>query len=574
MKHGNRITRVGIMRKTHCILAISIVASLAFASPLLRHSDEAGTIYLGATAGLDWGRPLASGDLDGDGHDEVIVGASRSWGGHVSRVYVLRGGAGAHGLGTIDLFLGGVDQVILGATADDNLGVSIGAGDFNGDGVDDLVICASGADFGGIVDRGIAYVIFGGSAFFDSDTRDLSVDANWDLRILGPVAGGDMGGSNLFGGLDAQAAAVGWLNGDEYGDIILGVHLADGGSGESGRVYVLFGGPYPSGFTLNLAQPSSYGVRIDGRDRYDELGTCVLAGDLTGDGIDELILANQYASQGLFTSEGAVHVFRGRADWPSSFSLASSPADITMLGAREQDELGVAAVVGDFNGDGLTDLAAAAPGADAGTFTDQRGDGFVYGLRGSTALQTGTHTLDYASATPDFLLIGEFEENLGATLAAGDFDGDGIDDIAAAERFGGPQTNGVIEILLGRDFADGAVFIANEDTDIRILGAAQDRIGFSLAASDVNGDGLDEVLFGTPFNNRDRGTAYVFTQISGDADHDGDLDLHDFASFQNCFTGSSGPAEGDCVLFDFDLDERIGLADFDTLASELTGPRE
>ena len=561
------------MLKACSVLAVGLAVGVGLAAPLQYQADQAGTIYLGAIAGQDWGRPLASGDLDGDGCDEVIVGASESWGGTLSQVYVLRGGLGTHGLGTVDLSAGGSDQVILGATVDDNLGCSIATGDVNGDEIDDLLICASTADFSGIEGRGIAYLIFGGPSFFDAAIRDLSDTANWDMRILGPVAGGDMGGSNLFGGLDAHAAAVGRINDDAYGDVVLGVHLANGGGTQSGRVYVIFGGPFPSGFTFNLALSSNYDVRINGADTYDELGTVVLTGDLTGDGIEELILPNEYASQGLFTSEGAVHIFRGRSTWLSSYSLVSTPADITLLGWREDDTLGATAAVGDFNSDALTDLAAAAPGADAAAHNDQRGDGFVYGLLGSAAYQTGTHTIDYATATPDFLLIGEFEENLGDEVSAGDFNGDGLDDVAAAERFGGPATNGVVEVLFGRDFAIGATFTANVDTDLRIVGAPQDRIGFSLSASDVNGDGLDEVLFGTPFNNSNRGTAYVFTHVSGDADHDADHDLLDFATFQNCFTGeSAGPLAGPCVLFDFDLDEDVDFADFVELEPLLVGP--
>ncbi len=563
------------MSKTCSVLAIGLAVGVALAQPLQRQANQAGTIYRGALAGQDWGRPLAAGDLDGDGCDEIIVGASKSWGGVLSHVYVLRGGPGTHGLGTIDLSTARIDQVILDATLDDNLGSSIATGDFNGDNIDDLLICASTAGYSGVEGRGIAYLIFGGPDFFDSAIRDLSENSNWDMRILGPVAGGDMGGRNLFGGLDAHGAAIGRINDDTYGDVVLGVHLANGGGSQSGRVYVMFGGPFPSGYTFNLALSSSYDVRIDGAGSYDELGTVVLTGDLTGDGIDELILPNEYASQGLFTSEGAVHIFRGRSSWQSLYSLAGQPADVTLLGWREDDLLGSAAAVGDFNNDGLADLAASAPGADAGAHNDQIGDGFVYGLLGSAAYQTGTYTIDYATATPDFLLIGEFQENLGAEVSAGDFNGDGIDDIAASERFGGPATNGVVEVLFGRDFEIGATFTANVDTDLHILGAPQDRIGFALATSNVNGDTLDEILFGTPFNNANHGTAYVFTHVSGDADHDADHDLLDFAAFQNCFTGeSAGPLAGPCVLFDFDLDEDIDFADFVEFESLLAGPSE
>jgi large repetitive protein len=558
-----------------CVLSAALFASgVAFAGPVQRQSTEAGTIFLGAIAGQDWGRPLIAGDLDGDGLDDIVVSASESWGGYISRVYVLRGGPKAHRRGTCDLSVGGVDQVILGAAVDDNLGSSIAVGDVNGDGIADLLLVASNASYGGLTSRGIAYLIYGGADFFDLSERDLSSSANWDVRFLGPVAWGDMGGYNAFGGLDAQGAAIGRLNNDAYGDVILGVHLSAGGATDSGRVYVIFGGALASGTTRDLSVTAQYNVRIDGKGEYDELGTAITTGDLTGDGMDELILGNQYYSKGLFTSEGAVHIYRGRKYWSNLLRLSTTPADITLLGAREDDELGTAVVVGDFNHDGLMDLAAAAPGADIGAFDDQIGDGIVYGLLGATAYQIHTYSFDYATATPDFRLVGEFQETLGDQLSVGDFNGDGFADIAASERFAGPDTNGVVEVWYGRVCSHGQTFTANVDTDLHIVGAPWDRIGFSLAASDVNGDGLDEILFGTPFNNNDAGTIYVLTNVTGDVDHDRDVDLADAARFQVCFIGPAPRiVPADFTLFDFDLDDTVGAADFARFEAVWTGPQ-
>lgn len=558
-----------------CALLVAVVlVSAAGATPPEFTASDAGTIYLGAIVDQDWGRPLAAGDLDGDGYDELLVAASDTSSSVISKVYVVRGGPGVHGLGTVDLSLGGADQVILGAALGDNLGASIATGDVNGDNVDDLLICASFANHSTRTYAGIAYLIYGGAGFFANSTRDLSDGAAWDVRIAGPVSSGDMGACLSFGGGDTHAAAIGNLNGDAYGDVALGVHLANGAATQAGRVYIVFGEAFPSGTTIDLGLTADRDVVIYGDDLYDETGDFVLVGDVTGDGIDDLIIPNHYFSQYLFDSEGAVHIFRGRTSWATLYNLGTTPADITLLGNRKFDDMGESAAVGDFNNDGIADLAVGAPGADAGAFDDQIGDGFVYGFLGSTSYQTGTHTIDYATATPDFLLIGEYQEGLGSTTSAGDFNGDGYDDIAAAERFGGPATNGVVEVLWGRAFSAGDTFTANVDTNLRIVGAAQDRIGFSLSAADTNGDGLDEILFGTPFNANDYGTAYVFTHVTGDADFDGDADLADVAAMQLCTTGpAGGPLSGVCVLFDFDLDEDVDADDLPGLETVLQGPR-
>lgn len=543
------------------------------AAPPTRLSDSSGTTYVGPAAGVDYARPIAAGDLDGDGFDEVMIGASRATGGLISRVFVVRGDPDATARGSIDLAVQPASQVILGATVDDNLGSSIATGDVNGDGIDDLLLCASNASFGARTRSGLAYLIHGGATFFASPTRNLAQAGTWNVRFAGPVIGGDMGGRNAFGGLDTHACAIGNLNNDAFGDLVFGVHLANGGATESGRVVVRMGAPFFNGTTIDLSISVVGIVVVNGEGQFDELGDAVATGDITGDGIDELIIPNGYFSQTFFDSEGAVHVFRGRTSWSGSFSLASSPADITLFGNRPYDALGETAAIGDFDNDGIADLVAAAPGGELGAFTNQIGDGLIYGMRGRTAWQTGTHLIDFAFDAPDFMLVGDPQKELGSSLAIGDVNGDGNADVLAGEWFGGPSNNGVVEVLLGRPVAGSPTYFASVDTDLRIEGsAAQDRISFALAGGDSDDDGRDEIIIGAPFNSGGRGTVYVARVRYGDLDFDDDVDASDGATVLDCLLGPDVPVGYECLPADSNADRDVDMADIAAFQRAATAP--
>lgn len=380
-----------------------------------------------------------------------------------------------------------------------------------------------------------------------------------------------MGGRNAFGGLDTQACAIGNLNNDAFGDLVFGVHLASGGATESGKVVVRLGAPFFNGTTIDLSISTTGIITVNGDGQFDELGDAVVTGDLTGDGIDELIIPNGYFSQSFFDSEGAVHVFRGRTSWPSTFNLASAPADVTLLGNRAYDALGETAAVGDFDGDGLIDLIAAAPGGELGAFTNQIGDGLIYGMRGRTAWQTGTHLIDFATASPDFMLVGDPQKELGSSLAVGDINGDGFADILAGEWFGGPSNNGVVEVLLGRPLAGFQTYVAAIDTDLRIAGsAAQDRISFAVGKGDSDGDGRDEIIIGAPFNRGGRGTVYVMRVRYGDLDLDDDVAGDDAAAIMDCLQGPDLAVSYDCLSGDADSDRDVDLLDIAALQRAVT----
>jgi Ca2+-binding RTX toxin-like protein len=228
------------------------------------------------------------------------------------------------------------------------------AGDINGDGVSDLIIGARSADPNGNF-SGASYVVFGNSAGFA---------ANLDLSTLDGSNGFQINGVAANHGSGTSVAAAGDINGDGFDDLIIGAPSASPHGSNSGASYVVFGKDTPFIANLNLSSlDGTNGFTINGVGAFNFSGGSVAsAGDVNGDGVDDLIIGARYADPNGI-NHGSTYVLYGRAP-PIAVVETGTPGDDAYSGGALGDNLGGAGGADTLNGLDGDDLLDGGDGAD------------------------------------------------------------------------------------------------------------------------------------------------------------------------------------------------------------------
>jgi hypothetical protein len=388
----------------------------------------------------------------------------------LSDLLVAQGGDGSAGF------------VLNGIAENDWAGASVSAaGDINDDGIDDLIVGALFAEPNGVFIAGESYVVFGRAGGFQAEV---------ELASLLSINGGDGSAGFVLQGIDAEdisgetVSAGGDLNGDGIDDLVVSAPGASPIVNEEGETYVVFGrnteqsGNFPAELPLSSLLPGNGGdgsvgfviIGIHKGDAYAGLPLSA-AGDVNGDGIDDLIIGAGKADAGRRPDAGQSYVLFGR----DAAHAGSFPALVEL-----------ATLLPERGGDGST--------------------GFVI---------RGIDVADWAG----FSVSG-----------AGDVNGDGIHDLIIGARHadpGGRESAGESYVVLGRDTAHAGNFPAilalrsllppngNGSAGVVLAGTdAYDVSGYSVgAAGDVNGDGIDDLIIGAfaanPNGRADAGQSYV-----------------------------------------------------------------
>jgi hypothetical protein len=311
------------------------------------------------------------------------------------------------------------------------------------------------------------------------------------------------------------------INDDQSDDLIIGAFWADGPENSrpnAGEVYVIYGsgGPGPVDLATGEQDVTIYGAESD-----DRLGEAVGAGDVSGDGVNDLILAATFASGPGNERDRAGETYVIVAPPDSRLDIALRAPEITVLGADAGDQAGHSIASGDTNGDGFADVLLGAVSAD-GPNNEADLAGEAYLVLGGDRAPAVIEATEGAAA----LIYGAGAKNrLGRSAAAGDINGDGLSDllVAAPDVPTGTGSNtgaGAVYVFYGRE--NGSYPGTSAEADVVLEGLDGGDIfgheafgGPPVAAADVNGDGFADVIASAPSadgpdnQRQDSGEAYI-----------------------------------------------------------------
>jgi len=366
------------------------------------------------------------------------------------------------------------DATLLGQAPGDGAGVPLVLGDLDGDGLSDVVAGASGSDLGGSA-SGATFVI-AASGLPPGATLGLS---GADRILFGEEPGS--GVSDLSADCD--------FDGDGVADLTIGSQNSNIGGVDAGAVFVFFGPVVVPPQSIGL---SSADVTLLGEVPGDKAGYRVAcAGDVDGDGLDDLLVGAQMSSAG-GTQSGKAYVVLG-STVAAGGTLSLADADVHLPGETANDGAGRGlAGRGDVDGDGLDDVLIGSPAF--GTPGPRVGKAYL--LLGATLTGGGPVSLSNADAA----WTGEEDNDLlGSKLVfMPDFDGDGYDEVAIA-AYNNPHNDtlhGAVYVELSGSLGFGTTNPAVSAWAVWRGTTLNDRVGISLSSGDVDDDGLGDLLVG------------------------------------------------------------------------------
>jgi hypothetical protein len=422
------------------------------------------------------------------------------------------------------------------------LGLPLAGADLNGDQLDDAVLCPMNATSGPSRDRAssgeVAIVLSQGSIAGELDLAEIDhVSLPADVTYLYGRDAGDLFGTECI------AADV---DGDGYGDVIVGVQNGDGPENlrsGAGEVVIVWGGPDIGGQVIDLASPPQGAVTfLYGKQAGDRLGVWVFNGDIDGDGVQDAILGADQA-RGPKESRphaGETYVLYGGSHLREHAFIDLDIADVpvaVVYGIDNEDHSGATVRAGDLNRDGVDELLIGAGlnrfSASIGGHASGGGDGppgeavrqdagEAYILFGERGVRWGEIDMRDPPQSAVIAYGVDAGDAYGEELFVGDFNGDGYGDLVMGAITADGIANNMFfagEAALipgGPDLPGSRIDLRTPPAGVTIFyGSATGAIaGDTAMFADVDGDGLSDLIIASPdapVNGQSRvGVAHLF----------------------------------------------------------------
>ncbi|MFK8013574.1 MAG: integrin alpha [Marinicellaceae bacterium] len=425
------------------------------------------------------------GDINNDGIDDFAVGAPGANNSSGAAYFIFGSDKGF--ASSIDLnLLDGLNGFVLNSevASGGRLGNSIAsAGDFNNDGIQDVIIGAhrSRINFMPPV-IGAAYILYGKNSF--------------NATISTPDLNGSNGkvvyGSHANGQLGDSLSNAGDINGDGLDDLVIGEFLS---SGIDENVYVVFGKStdFPDEFFVSSLNGNN-GFTIKGEAIDHLFGQSISADfDINNDGFDDILIGAPDWTNDIIDQEGLVYIVYGSdANFPSQFNVISIDGNNGFIingeidGINNAINLGYAvSSIGDFNGDSIDDIVISASGS--GNFFN----GSCYVIFGNMDGFGASFDVNSITQKSGYVIKGvNNNDKIGQSLSrAGDINNDGIEDfiIGAPSESTNANSSGAVYTLFGQaQYYELTVLKSGNGTGVILADSGSINCGSTCADEYVN----------------------------------------------------------------------------------------
>ena len=461
------------------IRSYAIIAAVALLSPLSVFASYSANDLpeIVGSSTSQAGYRFATGDLNGDGYDDVVV-SSLGIGDTSSSVYILYGQEAVFTDGTI------TGEAHFTVSSRQNLGVAVAVGDLNGDGYDDVALSSTNdIDKDSNSLAGAVYVVYGDS----DELTDLNLDNTNSSITTGPS-------NNTFG----ENIAIADLNGDGAAELLIGDQYY--GSNSEGAVYIRYGtlGSELSDTTLTNTGSS---IIMEGRAMNDNFSSAMAnVGDVNQDGYEDVAIAAPYGGA---SDIGHIYLLYGQSTNFSGITRIDTVAP-RFTGETANDRAGSISNAGDINDDGYDDFVVGVQRASSNTGKTY----VVYGKASTYANDTLSTKIQLSGILAGY--------RAGHAVAISDTDNNGYSDLVigtSSEDYGYTYVVSGSASLISSSLAGYPDYVGT---------TAGDSFGTALATGDYNNDGYGDIAVGAyGFNNSDGDNGAVYF-IYSYVDQDGD----------------------------------------------------